>query len=330
MRGSKAIVATRFKSSCWKGPARIASAFVLLGSFLLPQTGSSTGQAIYLSGASLGYPSPRDSAHPTAMWLTNHDLVVTGTIASFRRDSVQPNPQRYPHLWEYKEARMAVRIDRVLKGYSTVRTIEFRNASGFATHLVRPGVRVLAGVTRRPDLPQGDHGTTLSVRDDDVLLFQYRPEAVRERMRRGARALRVQDVPTAVLQRWDVRSAFQGARALVAARMPDTGWTPREGAWLCDSARVIFGSADRLPTWVRFTRDKWCSRYPPAGEFLLPIPERSTGDTLVVDFCPEMLRVSAGHVPALGIRLKDLDKVLVVTRRGTIEIVEPDWSRHRN
>lgn len=296
---------------------------IAVGFLLTPTQRAEGSDAMLILEDHDGVATPRAHSNKLADWFSRScDLIVLGEIRSCVRDSAKH------HLGavSFGEGLMTLRIERILRGYSPDSVVSFRQDTQLATRVIQPGTQILALITRRPDLPQGAHGSFYVVDSRGALLTDRQAASNADLLRRDSRRLRLRDLPERPIRNRDIRAILRGATAVAAVRFSETRWSTSSVPWRCDSARWVFGSTDRFPTYVRFAQT-YCGGYPPGDEYLIPVPQNYRGDTLFFDTCPRSLRVSAGEVTAFGVSLAELPKVLTNGTRGGVRVVEPSWTQ---
>ncbi len=271
-----------------------------------------------------GIAMPRAKAKEVAEWMSEgNDLIFLGRVESSARDSTRLEGGGV----SFERGRMCVRVDDILRGYSSDPAVCFTHSRQLATRRIQPGQNVLVWITRRPDLPRRLEGNFYVLDTDGALLSDGSTSSAMDRTRRDPRKLRYQDLPLDTVRQRDIRAILRGAVAIAAVGFAEKRWNLNKAPWKCLDARWVFGTTTHLPTCVRFADTSTCGGYPEADTYLIPVPPGYQGDTLFINACPPFLRVMGGEVTALGVPLTDLDRVLTRSANGGIEVIAPSWWR---
>jgi hypothetical protein len=252
-------------------------------------------------------------------WRAANDLVFLGRIESWQRDT---SPWHEGHL-------VRCHIDSIIMGYSPDSVVTFSRQirPSFAAERLQSGTPVFARLSRRCTISGANCGDFMVIGDDGTLLSDHISDEQVADNQRDPAPVRVQDLPLDVLNEGDVRSLFEGCAGIACAVLTETRRLPTASSvWRCSETTWVIPGDDSVPGYIRFPSKVSCYVEGPPVRYLIPVPSGVRGDTLSIDCCPRVLRVTEGFSTGLGVALPRVHEVVRRSEDGRLHLVVPKWS----
>ena len=239
-----------------------------------------------------------------AHFLAMRDLVVEGELLGF---SGEGRERRARHL-----------VRQVLVGFTRAETLS-TILPRYREELLAPRTRTLVWKSRDSEIA----GNFAIIPADDRILFNYtKPEGPPRARKRRFPPVKYAPVKRAVLKTKTALSLFDGAEAVLLARLHGNGRWPipeNGGTWTIDSLVRVLGSPKVVPTSVSFGRphaNEGLMEVRPDDLFLIPVPHGFRDSTLAIGVFSRPLVVRNGISIGFGVSVDSLDQAFDIQSGG--------------